>query len=414
MKKIFANVFVLFSLTCHVRSLAQEPFRDAAPHVQYQYIGTYDPSRFNRILGGELDTFMMGSPMPASSFRAQFAKPKYAVKLYRVKYRSMAPEYGNWPVEASGLVAIPVTGSDSMPMVSYQHGTVFSRREVPSFPDESMETKLMLAQFASQGYIVIGADYFGLGASTLPNSYLVRGSSEQACVDMLYAAQDVLKAMKIRQGPFFVHGWSQGGWTNMTFLRKLEYLGIKVTAAATASAPVDAFATMNRWMNNYQPGDAVYLPACVTNYIFAVEFYNQIPGLARTAIRPEYYQAAKDFYEFKIDWTTYLKLTRDKVKDVLKPEFLSGGDFGTGVYWLDLEKSQAYRWRCATPLVNYYGEKDEVVPVYIAKLAEGFHTLFGSNTTRAENAGKDADHRATFVYSTIHARAWFETFLRTK
>jgi hypothetical protein len=352
--------------------------------------------------------------MPASVFKGQFATPKYPVKLYRVKYRSVAPEYGNWPVEASGLVAIPETGGDSMPIVSYQHGTVFSHTEVPSFTDESMETKLMLAQFASQGYIVIGADYFGLGISKLPNSYLVRGSSEQACVDMLYAAQDILKSMKIKQGPLFVHGWSQGGWTNMTFLRKLEYLRIKVTAASTASAPVDAFATMNRWINNYQVGDAVYLPACVTNYIFAVEFYHQIPGLSRSAIRPEYYQSAKEFFEFKIDWPTYRKRTKDKVKDILIPEFMSGGDFGTGVYWLDLEKSQAYRWRCQTPLINYYGEKDEVVPVYIAKLAEGFHSLFGSNTTRAESAGPEADHRATYVYSVIHVKPWFDTFLKGK
>ena len=90
---------------------------------------------------------------------------------------------------------------------------------------------------------------------------------------------------------------------------------------------------------------------------------------------------------------------------------MSGGDFGTGVYWLDLEKSQAYRWRCQTPLINYYGEKDEVVPVYIAKLAEGFHALFGSTTTRAESAGPDADHRATYVYSLIHAKPFFEGFL---
>ncbi len=410
MKKFL--LYIIFSNWVLSGIIAQEAFNDASPHVQYQYMGTFDLSKLNRILTTELEEFMASSTMPASSFKGQFVKPKYAVKLYRVKYRSSAPEYGNWPVVASGLVAIPETGKDSMPMISYQHGTVFSHNEVPSFTDESMETKLMIAQFASQGYIVIGADYFGLGISDLPNSYLVRQSSEQACVDMLYAAQDILKTMKVKQGPFFVHGWSQGGWTNMTFLRKLEYLRIKVTAAATASAPVDAFATMNRWMNNYQPGDAVYLPACVSNYIFAVEFYHQIPGLSRSAIRPEYYQAAKDFYEFKIDWPTFRKLTKDKVQEFLNPEFLSGGNFGNGVYWLDLEKSQAYRWRCRTPLINFYGEKDEVVPVYIAKLAEGFHTLFGSNTTRAESAGPIADHRATYIYSLIHAKPWFDSFLK--
>jgi hypothetical protein len=50
--------------------------------------------------------------------------------------------------------------------------------------------------------------------------------------------------------------------------------------------------------------------------------------------------------------------------------------------------------------------------VYIAKLAEGFHTLFGTTTTRAESAGAKADHRATYVYSVIHAKPWFDSFLK--
>jgi hypothetical protein len=45
------------------------------------------------------------------------------------------------------LLAVPESGLDTMPVVSYQHGTVFSRTEAPSHPDESMEIRLMLAQF---------------------------------------------------------------------------------------------------------------------------------------------------------------------------------------------------------------------------------------------------------------------------
>ena len=47
----------------------------------------------------------------------------------------------------------------ALPMLSYQHGTVYGKTEVPSFPDQSGETQLALALFAAQGYLVIGADY---------------------------------------------------------------------------------------------------------------------------------------------------------------------------------------------------------------------------------------------------------------
>ncbi|MBL7761126.1 MAG: alpha/beta hydrolase [Sediminibacterium sp.] len=414
-QQLFMVMLACTLLVCSIAMAQIKPeIKNAPTSVQYQYIGSFDPNKMDKIVNAELEEFLTGSPMPFSNFKGKFAKAKYTVKLYKVIYKSVVPEMGNMPTRASGLVAIPETGLDSMPVVSYQHGTVFGKDQVPSVPEESMETKLMLAQFAAQGYIVIGADYFGMGISDLPNSYLIRGSSEQAAVDMLFAAKDVLAAQKIKSGPLFTHGWSQGGWTNMTFLRKLESLNIPVAAAATASAPIDAFATINRWVNNYQPIDAVYLPGCASNFLFATEFYEKMPGLVARAVRPEYYQLARDFYEFKIDWTSFRKQTPAKLQDYLRPEFMATGNLGMDAYWQMLERYQAYRWRCKTPLINYYGEKDEVVPIYIATLAEGFHGLFGTNTTRAVSAGPDADHRATYVYSVIHVKSFFDSFLTKK
>lgn len=412
MKKSFLHFVLLLAISFTANAQTSNQYKDAGGSVQYQYITTFDLAKLNKILDTELNEFLNGSTMPFENFKGKFVAPKYPVKLYRVKYNSVIPELNNQPTVASGLVAIPENGKDSMPIVSYQHGTVFGKTQVPSFPDESMETKMMIAVFASQGYIVTGADYFGLGISTMPNSYLVKESSEQACLDMLFAAKNVLNANKIKQGPLFVHGWSQGGWTNMTFLRKLESLNIPVVAAATASAPVDGAVIVNRWMNNYQPIDAVWLPACATNFIFAKDQYN-FPGLAARAIKPEYYQAAKDFYEFKIDWPTYYSRTKGKIYEVFNQEFMATGNIANEPFWKLLEEMQAYRWRCKTPLINYYGDSDEVVPVYIAKLPEGFHqVLGGGSNTKAISAGPKADHRATYIYSVIHVKPWFDSFLK--
>ncbi|MDT9126990.1 alpha/beta hydrolase, partial [Escherichia coli] len=80
----------------------------------------------------------------------------------------------------------------TLPVVSYQHGTVYGRQEVPGFPEQSPETQLMIAQFAGQGYVVVGADYFGMGISTEPEGYLVKASHQQACFDFLMAANAVM------------------------------------------------------------------------------------------------------------------------------------------------------------------------------------------------------------------------------
>jgi len=133
-------------------------------------IGTYDINKLNDIFKKDLEDFLATSPLGPKSFNDSFPPAKYPVKLYRVKYSSVIPEFANRPTIASGLIAIPENGLDSMPVVMYQHGTVFSKTEDPSYPDNSMETKIMIARFASQGYILISADYFGRGISELPDS----------------------------------------------------------------------------------------------------------------------------------------------------------------------------------------------------------------------------------------------------
>ena len=380
------------------------------PGVTWQYIETYDLQKLNYILNAELEEFLAGSTMQASDFEGQFSVPVYSVKLYRVTYPTLVPELGIGTM-ASGLVAIPDNGLDSMPLISYQHGTVVVRNACPSNPDSSPETRLMIAQFASQGYIVIGADMIGLGVSNQPHADLVRFSTEQACIDMLDAAGQVLKEQKIRQGPLFLHGWSQGGWATMTFLRKLEAMNIQVTAASTACAAADFFALMDRWINNPQPEDSPTLPGVVANCLFACEYYNQVAGLAASAIKPEYFQASKDLYEWKMDLMTFLTQTTFNVRELLRLEFMSTGNIGSAPVWQILEQAQAYRWRCQTPLRMYYGEADVIIPVYLSTLPAAYQNQLGCNTI-AISAGVIADHNASYVYSLIHVKPWFDEFLK--
>lgn len=384
-----------------------------ASGVSYELIGRYDKARLDRITSTELDEFMASSTEP-KAFDGKFAPARYAVRLYRVTYASVVPELGNQPTVATGLVAVPengASGAQTLPMVSYQHGTVFDKSWVPSQPDNSAETRIMLAAFAAQGYVVIGADYFGRGGSNLPDSYLVKASTQQATLDMLFAARAVLGALQVTPGKVFVSGWSQGGWATMVFLQKLEALGIKVTAAAAASAPVDVYLTTNRWMNNPQPIDAVYLPGCTALQLFAQQYYLQQPGLAASAIRPQYLVAAEAFYNGTMGWEAFYKATPSKLADFIRPEFSAGGMTGQTPYWRVLQDNQGYRWKSVTPLRSYIGGKDEVTPLWIGRLPEATQTLLGGAKAMAIDAGADADHRAVFVFGVLDQKPWFDSLL---
>jgi len=231
-------------------SRSEEAFTPVKSSVRYRKIGVYDKARLAAIIETDLDAFLAGSTMKRGDFKGSLAPPRHAVALYEVQFDSVIPEWNNEPTMSGGLLAIPDDGETSHPLLSYQHGTVFGLDEVPSRPDNSFETRLMLAAFAAQGYVVIGADYFGLGASRVgpsgrraPNSFIVPEGTVQAMLDHFRASGEVLAALGQRTPQTFLYGWSQGGWSTMQFLRRLEALELPVTAAATVSAPVDPAAT---------------------------------------------------------------------------------------------------------------------------------------------------------------------------
>lgn len=380
--------------------------------VEYQFIGDYSTKELNQALTADLQGFLSTSSLGQNAFKDSFPAAKYAVKVYRVIYKSVIPELDNRPTIASGLVAIPQNGANSMPLLSYQHGMTFTRKEAPSFPENSLETRMMLARYAAQGYVVIAPDYFGKGLSVEPDSYLIKASTQQACADMLFAAKDMLASLQIKTGALFLAGWSQGGWATLAFLQKLESLNITVAAVATACATGDVALTLNRYINNWQPIDASSFPAVVSIQLQAHEYYYQRPGLTATAIKPVYLKAAKAFFNGSLDFSSFLQQTTNKLQDFLNPDFITTGDIANNSFWQTLNNSEAYRWRSHTPMYNYYGEMDEAIPTYVATLPAGYHNLLGCGPTTAISAGSSADHRGTFIFSLLNGKKWFDAFLK--
>jgi pimeloyl-ACP methyl ester carboxylesterase len=373
--------------------------------VTCEQIGTYSVDRLNQILTDEV-------PAQLSDYPVNYQPARDAVKLYRITYRSVIPELGNRHTMASGLLAIPEIGGKSFPVVSYQHGTVFSKTAVPSHPEESMETRLILARFAGQGYIVVAPDYFGKGSSRENDSYLAKASTQQACLDMLRAGRSASEKLGASWGTLFLTGWSQGGWATMVFLNKLESVGIPVTAAAPICAPEDLFAIINHWIHDPSPSDSIFLPELSALQLHAYEQYYHLRGLSDAAIKPEYRAAARDLYLNKLAWPGLLKQFPRHLSEMLQPGFIAESSLGRGDYWEIIQQNQAYRWRSTTPMRCYYGAKDEIVPPFIAQLPIGYQKVMkGAITTGVEVTGSKANHRGAFVDAVAKEKEWFDSFL---
>lgn len=371
--------------------------------VRYEHLGDYSVERLNKILTEELAAF--------SAFKVSYPPAQNAVSLYKVSYPTVIPELGNQPTTASGLVAVPKVAGKALPVVSYQHGTVFTKTAVPSHPEESMETRLMVARFAGQGYIVIGADYVGKGDSPEPDSYMVKEVTAQACLDMLLASRTVSSALGLTQRQLFLSGWSQGAWATMQFRRKLESLDMAVTAAATASTPSDLYLLLNRWINNPTSLDASWLPGSPLLFLHSYEHYYDLPGLSRAAIAQQWQQAARELYENTIGWEEAAGKLAKTVKDLLQPGFAAQSSMGQERFYRLLQGNEAYRWRSRTPSRYYYGKIDEVMPPYVATLPVDYARTAGAAPAEAVYAGDEADHRGTFLFGINDQKAWFDSLL---
>ncbi len=166
--------------------------------VSYAAIDRWDIDKLNKILTVDTPAFA-GIDVP-------YTAAKNAVTLYRVTYNSVVPERGNKPIVATGLVAIPEGITGPLPMVSYQHGTVYEKTQVPSFSRAIARNAIDDRPVCGQGYVLIGADYFGMGSSQEPEGYMVKGSHQQATADMLAAAKSVRAERKVQTTDLYLAG----------------------------------------------------------------------------------------------------------------------------------------------------------------------------------------------------------------
>lgn len=381
-----------------------------------EFLAHFDRERLNKIVSSELvEQYFWEAPRP--SF---FAEPRNALDLYKVSYNSTIPELGGQATVATGLLALPQLDNKprtlpqkpvDIDVVMYQHGTTFTRDEAPSCIENSMETRLTLAQFGGQGFCVMAADYFGKGGSNEPDSYLIRGSTERALLDMLTASKQVLADMGYRIRRLFLTGWSQGGWSTLVFLQALQKLGVKVTAAAIASAPTDPAAAVVRWTNNPHPTDANYVPGVLAIHFHAHEHYHGRTGLAEFAIKPEYLAPSKAFYESKMDWDTFLEKTTPEASKFVTQAFIEHCYAGEGYqgYSRSTAELEAFRFVNLTPLRVYYGDQDEAIPVNIARLIKIYQDEISKANVTEEILERGANHRETFLRTVSKVLPWFQS-----
>lgn len=405
-----------------------------AERAEFSLIRTVSAAELNHMLDAERATFLASQTPGKGYVLPPVSTAANDVELYGVRYVSHVPEMGGQPVTVTGLLALPVLKQPAaLPLISYQHGTVFGKYEVPSYAflasnpsdyphyDGAYETRYMVALFAGNGYALMAADDFGMGGDAAgPEAYFVKASTQRASLDLYRDVEAFLTSKGIARSGLFLGGWSQGGLNTTGLLEAMESEGIPVTAAFTASAPSDPFAALSGLLFYPRPGvDAAWLNTIVALTVFAFENYYGPADLARQTLDPAVYDDLKAIYQRSYKGQEGLlailgRLGSRKLVDYLADDLRDPVRFGNSRYGQLLAQTETYRQTFTAPLRMFYGSADEVVKPMVGQLAAVYQAiLIGNLSHQSQNLVsaqmvKGATHRLTFITAAPAARAWMD------
>ncbi|MEH1794387.1 lipase family protein [Nostoc sp.] len=186
---------------------------------------------------------------PGSLIKSERVDAPDGARAWRVVYRSR--KASGVPVAVSGLVVVPITTKNNLPVISWAHGTVGVARycapsNVPNpvtnfvgYPSLKSTTPNDygipgLSTFINAGYVVVASDYQGLGTGE-KHEYAVGLSQAQNALDIVTAAQKLTPAVGNKVA---LLGWSQGGLAavtageNASYTPDLDIVGIAALAPA--------------------------------------------------------------------------------------------------------------------------------------------------------------------------------------
>ena len=418
--------------------------------AHYEYLETIKREALDQYMEDQKAWYLNGAlidpkkpvePSNIKSYLRDYEIPPFTpaandVDLYRIGFRSSIPEQNRF-VTAYGIAGIPKTSSESLPVVSWEHQTSFSKKYAASQAfsyklsdfeyGQTLSTRLKIAHYAGQGYAVISADQFGLGNSTENYAYQVKKSNQQASFDLYSKSLDLIKSLGKSSSDLFLAGWSGGGVTVMGFLEALENKGIKVQGASVAAGPWDQAMLMNSAIFTPRDGsdgntpDASWLNFLLIYTAFSLSGYNEKASIAEDVLG-KYYEAARKLYtgEYKEQKPSADQLgilvdgqyLPNQVGKILPEKYTSDPEaFTKSPYAQLLREASSGNIPLSSDVMMVYGGQDELMsPKLAAILFERQSIGFGKENISL-NIVDSANHRAAFLSMMDDSLDWFNAKL---
>jgi pimeloyl-ACP methyl ester carboxylesterase len=332
--------------------------------------------------------------------------PQYEVDAYQITY--CTEDVGGVPVEATGLMALPVR-KGTHGTVMYFHGTEVDRDAVPSNLDP-LVTFDGITAFAlvsgHAGFPMLAPDGLGFGGSTAPmQRYFDAQTEAQTAIDLREAAESIRIYRRARSEKLFSLGFSQGGHVGAAFQRELE-LTDSLTAAATVGAVLD----VEPWfLGRTEIADNPWLRLYEGLLVVSADAAADIYASTTDAFLPPYDGLVLDLFSGDYTFDEVAAEMPANASELFQASFLDEvHDDPLSPLRLYLQDQELLSWCPQAPLALYHSEDDEEVPYTDAQTAVTALSACGAPVTLETRQG--TGHLDTWHQTMPEMLDWFATF----
>jgi pimeloyl-ACP methyl ester carboxylesterase len=369
--------------------------------------------------GALLDVTPLGSQSAKSldltkiAIHAQVLLPsRNSINFYRLRYNTIDPSGS--PVVASGLLILPQ--KNRVPVISYQHGTTFSRNEAPSASTLYPETMAIAITFGSMGYAVVAPDYLGQGMNEEIHPYLYAPTEAREAADLLLAAQEYFVQQGITwTGQLDLVGYSEGAHATMALQRYLESGEgpsklPPVEATVAGAGPYDLSGiTLDAALS----AQSSLWSASSADIIFSM---NRIYGLEPSLgdiFQPSYETLIPELFSGLESSARVIQALPTRLSDLLQPAFYQAvRNNPSHPLRLALQKNDVYDWTPRAPILFLHARGDTRVPYQNSvKILQTMSDRGGhvSLETLGESLGEKLDHDEAYIPAMIRAEQSIES-----
>lgn len=393
MKKIVTFVFSLFFLCASGNDYL----------VSYEKISSFNNS--------QMHFFLDYYSVPTGE------KEIYGVDVYKLTY--VTTDVKGEPSVASGAVFIPIINECSyLPLISWQHGTIFDKTEVPS---QGKGNSLIGAMLSAFGNIVTYPDYLGLGDNEGIHPYHHGDSQATAAMDLIRATREFMKDQVSFQdnNQLFIAGYSQGGHATMALHKFIQDRDLYGEFNIVASAPMSgAYDMAGAQFDLIFDGDSTYYMSPFIPYLLGSYqlVYEDIYQSYNEIYKAPYAEEIKKYVTGSYTADEWINLIPDNyykfIQDSVITNILADKDRDSHPILRAMKLNSYTDWIPERPVKMLYSGLDSMVSPQNAINTLNQMVALGAENVEAVNVFPEGVHENSLILQLIYAMDWFESLIK--